>query len=137
MRRLAVIGLVAALLLPIGVSAQQEERNEAMYQGLWCLYLHSRAYLVDVPADVTCEYEPRAMTKEEASEFYLAAVDASNNAGNKWDCAVSQNGGSLSWSQSRKWSARYLEASKRFDSTLRKVRWPQTVGKKIDPVDRP
>lgn len=136
MRFFVSLGLVLALLVPVGAAAQgapePEERNEAMYQGLWCLYLNAQPYVTSVPGDVVCDYEPRPMTKAEAAVFYQKRAQRINYINHSWECAEKKKSGNLAWKENRRWADKLVKADKRDDRATRSVIWPKEVRKKID-----
>lgn len=134
--RIGVLALAFSLAWSSSAVAQdptlEETRNEAVYQGLWCLYLHASPFILDAPTDVTCDYETRPMTLEEAGAFYQRLAQESNYIGYQRRCAGEKSKrGYLSWKQLQKWTKRSLKASKKWDKRVRAVVWPEEVQRKI------
>ncbi|MGD8683151.1 MAG: hypothetical protein PVG27_04330 [Chloroflexota bacterium] len=127
--------LTISLLLPSAVVGQggpeDEPRNEAVYQGLWCLFLHARPYINDVPPDVSCEYEPRPMTRAEAGAFYQELAQDVNYVIHQWGCAERKSQNGLSWKQDKAWAERTRRASEQVDRQARAVMWPANVRQEI------
>jgi hypothetical protein len=79
---------------------------------------------------------PRAMTRDEASAYYLEAVAPHNHQVNLWNCAESKKRGGLSWRENRRWANRGQGAIRRWGEALSAVEWPeaarQTAVKLVD-----
>jgi hypothetical protein len=131
----AAVLLALSIASPAATSAQgaieEHQRNEAVYQGLWCLYLHAAPYLTEPPADVACDYQPRPMTTEEAGSLYLRLAQDSNALGYRWTCADKKSKKGLPWRQDRKWAGRVTKLSQQHDRRVRAVTWPEDVRKKV------
>lgn len=148
MRRLMMVAMAAALALPIAftvgsVKAQTTERSgwswwpEMVYQTVWCVSLHIAPFRLDAPSDVSCEFEPRPMTIEEAGAYYLRHVGPSNHVVDRRDCAAKKADNGLSWKRERRWSKVMLGATRRFAGALTRVIWPPVAEDQVSRlVDR-
>jgi len=128
MRR-AIAAALAMLLLVPGATVGQgtTSASERVRDAVWCTFLNAHPFYTDVPPDIDCDYEPRAMTRDEAAAYYLLVVGRHNYVMDQWACADRKAKDGLSWKANKKWIKRVLPAQRRWGESLRVVEWPDDV----------
>jgi len=134
MKRALIAVMVAALLLPAGAAAQDDGPaatfGKEVYQAVWCTFLNGHPFYLEAPGDVECDYEPRAMTMDEAVAYYLSLVSESNYRGARASCAYEKR--KLTWRSYKKLARVGIKDDRWFIRELQSVTWPDDVKKLIN-----